>query len=220
MTVHASIRGRSGRSAIGYYSSRAGPLARKFQSISFEEVHSDLLVRLPPSGSNILDVGAGAGRDAAALARLGFAVTAVEPSNVMRRAAQIAHADARIHWVNDRLPLLSKLRARRERFALVLCSAVLMHISPAELEQAVRALAELVMEDGVVEVSVRDENESDQRGLFHTHTSDSIIAAGGKAGLAVLSSERCDDALGRSEIVWRSLRFRRNYSGADRNGAD
>jgi protein-L-isoaspartate O-methyltransferase len=41
----------------------------------------------PPKGGEILDVGAGTGNYAAALARLGYRVIAVEPAATMRRQA-------------------------------------------------------------------------------------------------------------------------------------
>ena len=55
----------------------------------------------------MLDVGAGTGRDAAWLARLGHEVVAVEPSAAMRAEAERRHPAARIRWIDDRLPGLA-----------------------------------------------------------------------------------------------------------------
>ena len=59
----------------------------------------------PPKGGDILDVGAGTGNYAAALARLGYRVIAVEPAATMRRQAREASG---VRWVAataERLPL-------------------------------------------------------------------------------------------------------------------
>jgi SAM-dependent methyltransferase len=61
-----------------------------------------------PSGSTVLDVGAGTGKYARALADLGYAVVAVEPSEVMRTQA-VPHK--RIRWLDscaENLPLADR----------------------------------------------------------------------------------------------------------------
>ncbi|MGQ3357308.1 MAG: class I SAM-dependent methyltransferase, partial [Phreatobacter sp.] len=71
------------RASTAGYAEEAENLARQYESVTFEEVHAPLLHLLPLSG-RALDIGAGSGRDAAALAARGFAVTAVEPTAELR----------------------------------------------------------------------------------------------------------------------------------------
>ena len=59
---------------------------------------------MPAAPALVLDVGAGSGRDAAWLTRLGHDVVAVEPSPAMRAEAERRHADQRIRWIADSLP--------------------------------------------------------------------------------------------------------------------
>jgi hypothetical protein len=54
-----------------------------------------------------LDVGAGSGRDAAWLDSLEHDVVAVEPAAGMRREGALRHPEARIRWLDDRLPDLT-----------------------------------------------------------------------------------------------------------------
>ena len=49
------------------------------ESIDFREIHECIIHLLPTPGVMVLDVGAGSGRDAAALAAMGHNVVAVEP---------------------------------------------------------------------------------------------------------------------------------------------
>jgi protein-L-isoaspartate O-methyltransferase len=52
------------------YAESADALAGRYESISFADVHRQILHLIPRTSSRILDIGAGTGRDAAALARL------------------------------------------------------------------------------------------------------------------------------------------------------
>ena len=61
------------------YARHAEVLANDWRKISFEDHHRPVLHLIPDAPSRILDVGAGMGRDAAALASMGHAVLAVEP---------------------------------------------------------------------------------------------------------------------------------------------
>ncbi|RUT67608.1 SAM-dependent methyltransferase, partial [Flavobacterium cupreum] len=64
---------------IPHYEQNAQELVDRYESLSFEHVHADLLDLLPAPGATILDVGAGSGRDAAWFAARGYDVVAVEP---------------------------------------------------------------------------------------------------------------------------------------------
>ncbi len=76
-----------------------------------------------------MDIGAGTGRDAAALARRNFQVHAVEPTAKLRAHGQRLHMDSNIVWTDDSLPDLEQVHAGGERFDLILMTAVLMHLN-------------------------------------------------------------------------------------------
>lgn len=118
----------------------------------FLKRHADLL---PPPPGPVLDVGAGSGVHAAGFAERGYRVVAVEPSAGMRAEAARLCPDPRVEWVDDRLPGLSVLRGRGERFAFVLVNAVWMHVPPAERDAACAALAELAAPGAVVSLALR-----------------------------------------------------------------
>src|SRR5260370_20104312 len=83
---------------------------------------------MPATPSRVLDVGAGTGRDAAALAALGHTVVAVEPTPELRAHRQRPHPEAAITWIDDSLPHLGQVHARGERFHLVLVTAAGVHL--------------------------------------------------------------------------------------------
>lgn len=57
----------------------------QYQSVDFEQVHRDWLSLMPEQSGLALDVGAGSGRDARALAERGWQVVAVEPADNLRQ---------------------------------------------------------------------------------------------------------------------------------------
>jgi len=77
------------------YGETADALAKHYESVSFADVHREILHLIPATPSRALDVGAGTGRDAAALAALGHAVVAVEPTPELRAHGQRLPAQQR-----------------------------------------------------------------------------------------------------------------------------
>src|ERR1700738_5335455 len=124
----------------GYTGVDAQRLFAQYESADFDEIHSHWLCYLPPSGARVADIGAGSGRDAAALSDRGFAVTAVEPSLDMITQAKLRHGSSTIEWIQDYLPSLGKLRQERRTFDLLLLSAVWMHLDKREQRYATDTL--------------------------------------------------------------------------------
>jgi hypothetical protein len=58
------------------------------QALDFAEINQDFLDFLPPIPNAVLDAGAGARQNAAALARMGYSVVAVEPLAAFSVAAR------------------------------------------------------------------------------------------------------------------------------------
>ncbi len=80
--------------AIAWYDANAASAAARFEAYEPADLHGWLLNLLPQAPAVIMDVGAGSGRDAAWLARLGHEVLAVEPSAAMRAEARRMHPEA------------------------------------------------------------------------------------------------------------------------------
>lgn len=98
-----------------------------------------MLDLFPSRPGAVLDIGAGSGRDAAALAGLGHRVLAVEPTAELRSLGRRIHADRAIEWIDDSLPELRVLRGRDERFDLILLTAVWMHLDSRQRSPRWRA---------------------------------------------------------------------------------
>lgn len=190
--------------AIAYYDRNADALAARYDRLAFSDVHGGLLPWLPAPPAKLLDIGSGSGRDTAALARLGFAVTAIEPAPAMLRRARGAVGDLRVEWIEDQLPTLASLAGREGQFAFILCSAVLMHLPAAALVGALARMRALLIPAGHVCITLRGSSWADAEGLFHDHGHEALAAAAAAVDLSIVHRRIDADRLGRAALRWRT----------------
>jgi SAM-dependent methyltransferase len=195
-----------GPGAQRYYAESADRLGGQYESLTFEDAHEAFLPFLPPGPATAADIGAGTGRDAAALAARGYTVTAVEPVSELRHVARRLHPDPSIAWLGDCLPALSCLEGP---FDLILLSAVWMHLEEAERAGAVARLDELLAPAGRLLISLRHGPPSTNRRMFDV-SDEETIALTERHGLRLLhQAPGGADQLGRAEVRWSSLAFGR-----------
>jgi SAM-dependent methyltransferase len=194
------------------YGTNASTLASQYESITFAEVYRDLNHLLPVSPVTVLDIGAGSGRDAAALARKGHQVVAVEPTDELRHEGQRLHGAMPIEWINDHLPALNVLRQAQRKFDIVLLTAVWMHLDLSEREAAMAAVADLVADGGQVFMSLRHGPIPEGRRMFGVSTDETTKLAARHELLCHALCERTD-MLGRDDVRWSFLALRRPSQG-------
>ncbi|KFZ30647.1 hypothetical protein IDSA_08935 [Pseudidiomarina salinarum] len=190
---------------IDFYSANALRLAEQYDSLTFEQVHADCLSWLEqlPAGALVLDIGAGSGRDALALAKRGMQVTAVEPAEKLRTIGEAK--SEKVTWINDMLPTLSHISGG---YDLILISAVWMHLTPAQQHQALVRIAQLLKPNGLWIVSLRHGGFDDIR-ESHPQRDEQLIKQAQQCGLELLQSTHDKDQLKRSRVNWQTLAFRR-----------
>jgi SAM-dependent methyltransferase len=189
------------------YAEAAEELAKYYERLSFETVHADVLHLLPAPPSRVLDIGAGTGRDAAALALLGHRVIAVEPTRQMRELGQSLHEDVRIEWVDDSLPSLTRVTQRGERFDLVLLSAVLMHLDAAARAEAIPNLSRLLAVGGLMVFSLRYGPVPPGRRMFDVPAGE-LRDLAKREGLSLVHEGERPGRQGRKDVRWSVLAFR------------
>ncbi|MFJ7243400.1 class I SAM-dependent methyltransferase [Kitasatospora sp. NPDC098652] len=192
------------------YGEAAEQLAVQYESVDFAEVHRSLLHLYPAAPAAVLDIGAGTGRDAAALAALGHRVTAVEPTPELRAVGARLHPRAGIHWIADALPDLPELTARGEQYDLVLVTAVWMHLAPAERPPAMRAVARLLAPGARLALTLRHGPVPPGRRMFDLPP-DRTTALAEAHGLHLLHQGERSDLHARADVSWTELVFQRGH---------
>jgi SAM-dependent methyltransferase len=190
------------------YASIADQLVVQYEGISFEEVHGQILHLIPAKAGRALDIGAGTGRDAAALARRGFSVTAAEPTAEMAAHGQRLHAGLDITWIDDALPHLPLLTARGETYDLIMLTAVWMHLDATERVTAMQAVASLLASGGRLAMTLRHGPVPRGRRMFEV-SADEVVAAAQPCGIELLHRGTRGDMLSRDAVHWDVLMLER-----------
>jgi 2-polyprenyl-3-methyl-5-hydroxy-6-metoxy-1,4-benzoquinol methylase len=191
------------------YAHKAGLLLTSWENVSFADKHRAVLHLIPSKPSRILDIGAGAGGDAAALADMGHSLTAVEPVDELRVPAMTLRPSPRIEWVKDSLPELAVLAARGDVFDVVMLSAVWMHFDRSQRQMAMPGIAALARSGGVVLMSLRHGSPPPGRRMFEVSAAETIALAS-RNGLRCLLEQQTPSvqaANRASGVTWSQLAF-------------
>ncbi|WP_199230267.1 bifunctional 2-polyprenyl-6-hydroxyphenol methylase/3-demethylubiquinol 3-O-methyltransferase UbiG [Azospirillum sp. TSH58] len=183
------------------YGENAEALTEQYESVAFADVHRDVLHLFPTRPSRILDIGAGTGRDAAALSVLGHDVTAVEPTVELRSAGTRIHAATPIRWIDDSLPELAVVRSQGGRYDVVLLTAVWMHLDEAQRGIAMPHIAALLNPNGRIVMSLRHGPVPAGRTMYDVSAAETIDLAA-SVGLRCIHRNHREDMLGRGDVSW------------------
>lgn len=192
---------------VAWYDAHASELADGYEGLDAATTHPKLFAMLRKAkGATILDVGAGTGRDAAALAGLGHHVTAVEPSSKMLRLAKALHPGNDVLWVSDAMPALGKVEGT---FDVVLLSAVWMHVPPADRAAAFSRIVDLTAPGGRIYMTLRLGPGDVDRAMW-TVSAAEIERLATMRGVRVQDLGKQPDLLGRNDVTWQTLLLARD----------
>jgi 2-polyprenyl-3-methyl-5-hydroxy-6-metoxy-1,4-benzoquinol methylase len=191
------------------YADEAAALVEQYESISFADVHRNVMHLIPATASHVLDIGAGTGRDAAGFAAMGHHVIAVEPTEALRSRAMMLHRSSQIVWLDDSLPDLTRVLAPGGGFDVVMLTAVWMHLDLEQRRRAMPIVASLVRPGGVMIMSLRYGPIPRGRRMFAVPVEETILLANTAGLQPTLKIERQDGLLGRPEASWARLAFRK-----------
>ena len=190
------------------YEDEAPMLIDQYERLAFEDVHRHVLSLFPPAPGPVLDIGAGTGRDAAGLAARGYDVTALEPTRAMREAAMSLHASPRIEWLDDALPDLVLMNGRAGRYALILLTAVWMHMDADQRRLAMPRVVALLKPSGVMAFSLRHGPIPPGRRMFDVSVVETINLAEMAGCQCVLQQTGRGGGLNQSGVSWSRLVFK------------
>ncbi len=195
--------------AIELYEREAVRLADRFEAIDPAAVYAPVRDLLPGVPADMLEIGAGTGRDAAWFARQGHRIVAVEPAEGLREAGRRLHREEAITWLDDRLPDLPGTVALNKTFDLILLTAVWHHLDGAQRAAALAVLSGLLAPEGRLLLSIRHGSIDPARGLFAGNT-DQTIADAHMAGLQLVARRECESVQAENRVAgvtWTWLAF-------------
>jgi SAM-dependent methyltransferase len=192
------------------YAEEAASLLERYENVAPSEKHRRILPLLPAPPGRVLDIGAGTGADAAWFAALGHRVVALEPVAELRIPAAALHPSTLIEWVDDSLPDLLATRARGIQFAVVMATAVWMHLDEAERYRAMPNVAGLLGDGGILALTLRHGPCPPGRRMFEV-TAEETIRLAQASGLRCVLNERAaslQPGNRRAGVEWSRLAFR------------
>jgi len=193
---------------LAYYQNHAADLTERYEAVDSPVARYFPLAFV--AGGRVLDVGAGSGRDLAALLAAGFDGHGVEPTDEFRQAAVQCHPELAGRLVAGALPELGEPFGGG--FDGVLCSAVLMHLAEADLFDAALALRRVLKPHGRLLLSVpsaRDDVGADERDalgrLFKGYAAEELQLLFERLGFQRIGRWDNEDAQQRAGIRWTTL---------------
>jgi SAM-dependent methyltransferase len=200
------IRGTRG------YAENAAELIERYESLSFDQKHEEVLHLIPSVPTKAMDIGAGTGVDAAWLAAQGHQVVAVEPTEALCEYGRKHHPSPRIEWVDDALPWLQRVADRKHEFGLVMLTAVWMHLDEQERRVAMPVLASLIAPNGALIMALRHGPVPSGRIMFEVSAQEAV-ALGEAQGLRCALNVRTDSRLAANRdagVTWSRVAFMRD----------
>lgn len=189
------------------YAEEAATLVESYERVLFAELHSEVLHLIPTTPCRALDIGAGTGRDAAALAALGHDVVAVEPTKELRVRAAALHPSKRIEWLDDSLPDLADLALRGDSFDLTMLTAVWFHLDAGQRTRGMKAIASQLRAGGVLILSLRYGPVPPGRRMFNVSAEETIGLAENEGLKLLLKLENKKSFFGKPGVSRTRLAF-------------
>lgn len=188
---------------IKYYSDNAQEFMTKYDSI--KTIKQSWHKYIPSEKSLILNIGSGSGRDSDLFASKGHEVLSVEPADNLRKLASSTYKHNAIHWINDSLPSLKKVRSAIIKYDLILINAVWMHLKEGpDRTRAFRIVSSLLKPGGKLIITLRHGSSPDNREMFPISALE-IINLASKNALEVISDTKSIDIFNRENVSWQTI---------------
>ncbi|KID57240.1 methyltransferase type 11 [Pseudoalteromonas luteoviolacea] len=192
------------------YESDIQTFAEASFGLKFENINQDFLPFLPGKGSRVLDAGCGVGQNAAALAKLGYEVVAVEPLTAFLDKAKARYKGSSVEWLEDSLPDLELLDNSKYTFDFILLDGVWHHLNSQERKRCVNRLYELLTPNGVCAISLRNGPAGLGKHVFPA-SCDELLGLARVYGLKVVfqAQNQPSKMPNKQDVVWSRVALRK-----------
>jgi len=178
-------------------------------AVDFFDLYRDFAELIPKIPGQILDIGAGIGRDSWEFSKMGHSVLAAEPTAVYRAVGKKMFPSQNIQWVDSSLPEL-KLPGKDKHFDFIVASAIFHHLDKAEQHEAIVRICSLLNAGGIFILSLRNGPPGVGTHVFPTNSSE-IIKSAASCGLKILLHKSNQPSLlkHKESVVWSRLAFQK-----------
>jgi len=203
------------RRTADFYSTQAHELVKKY-SLAQPEYLDAIARLLNGPGATVLDVGCGTGRDIAWLLDRGFETYGIDAS---RARLDQAIAYSRVHESRVARGALCEAQASWHTTYDAVLGAAAQHLPDGQMAGALSRCHALVSPGGylVISVPTRYETDADSRDKYgrvmHVRPASEHSSVLEGLGMLQVESYETEDGLGRSEISWKTVIFRRPSEG-------
>lgn len=203
-----------------FYNENADQLFPRYRSLRSEDVFRDVIDHIPTKPGLVADIGSGSGRDTTWLAEIGHTVISIEPSVGLRTKAMADGVPANAVYVESVLPDLAGLDIFVQRFDLIICSAVWMHLDADEREVALSRIYELLSNEREARaiITFKVAPEEPGRGM-HVLDADVITEEFSKQPFNYVSTTLNKDLMQRDDTRWYTTVLYKNSSPAQELGS-
>jgi len=146
------------KKTIQIYNEEAQTIAQLHSNLVPTRIY-ELITLFFQKGKVTVDIGCGIGRDTFWLNKRKYPTLGVDGSIGMLNEARQLYKE--LNFIEDFLPDLINLK--NQKFQNILCSAVLMHLDATQIEKACYRLLEILENDGILIISIRGTNETNNR---------------------------------------------------------
>lgn len=153
---------------------------------------------------NTLDLGCGSGRDAKWMAEQGLRVTAVDGCPAMLEQAKNKNHHENVTYSLAIGPAFNSLLAKKTKYDIILCSALVFHFSSDEQNILFQTLKQLAAPSARCYITLRHGSTPDGRVFFTTSLQD-IEDRAQKVGATITPLGRSKDASNRADVFWDHL---------------
>ncbi len=200
------------------YDEKSVALAKRYNSISAHDVYPyyfDFLKNITLSerqNIKILELGAGAGRDAFKMAEMGFDVWAVDGSENMLAQARLQKPHKKITYIHDIAPALSiivKDKSLKNHFNIIYMNAFMFHLDTQERSSLFKVLDHLAKDHVSIFMSFKNVGFKEDGRTFYPIAPEDIEKLGEEFGYTAHIFDPLPDELGRDHVEWTYLRLTR-----------
>ena len=188
---------------VKLYNDKADGFIVRYDKADMSTLHKLLLAQLR-SGTDVLDIGFGSGRDLAFLLNYGFNIWGVDPAENVVKHARKKFADIWKHFALGSLPDLKLPQYFPERFDAITLIAVLMHLPSETYKPTVQKICNLLADNGKVILSYSIGYRNDKERYFENIDSKTLENLFKKYGCQKIYQKTTSDGLGRDSIVWKT----------------